>query len=179
MSGYDTEGPLLNVRLEMVGHFAKSANGLGWMGLDDEPEDDELSLVDQQAQWAEPLVDKRGHEPETADQAERMGSAPGERTVDGWAEADQTESDWADTGRTDGGRTETGWAGTGRTKATRIGPGWTGMGRPEVGRTGHRPSPSNQQPRRVDSKGPAGWEGLVWGTPRSWRVPGPTRWLPG
>ncbi|CAL1359548.1 unnamed protein product [Linum trigynum] len=78
-----------------------------------------------------------------------MGSVPAGRTVVGGAEASRAGS----------GQTDTGWVDVGRTEVSRTGPGRTGTGRPEVGRTGHRPSPSNLQPRRVDSRGPAGWEG--------------------
>ncbi|CAL1377926.1 unnamed protein product [Linum trigynum] len=60
MPGYDTEGPVMNDGPEMVGGFVRDANGLGWLGLDGEAEDDGLNLV---GRPANPMVYQRGSGP--------------------------------------------------------------------------------------------------------------------
>ncbi|CAL1406539.1 unnamed protein product [Linum trigynum] len=151
MSGYDTDGPPMGNGPGPLGHYTKVHNGLGWLDLEDGPEYDKLSLADQQAQWAEPELDLRGlGGPRRAgDKMGKGGSAPRVRTALDWARAGRAETSRAGIGRTDEDQTE----------LSRTGPGRTRMGRPEVGRTGHRSSPTSQPIRRVDSRGPAGWEG--------------------
>ncbi|CAL1403766.1 unnamed protein product [Linum trigynum] len=145
MPGYNTDGPLTTDGLETVGRFARDGNGLGWLGLDDEAEDDGLSLVDRRA---DPVVDQRsGGSGRTVDLTGRMGSAPMEPTETGGTEPSQPEGGRTEAGQIEGGRTKPGRAGVGRT-----GHGWTNLGRPKVGQTGHRPNPTHQPPGRAYSK---------------------------
>ncbi|CAL1399728.1 unnamed protein product [Linum trigynum] len=111
-----------------MGQYTQIHNGLGWLGLEDGPEGDELSLADQPVKWAEPEVDQRGPG------GLRRTAEPGGRPGIGRAAADRAEMN-------------------------QTGPGRAGMGRPEVGRTSHRPSPTAQHHRRVDSREPDSWEG--------------------
>ncbi|CAL1387992.1 unnamed protein product [Linum trigynum] len=60
MPGYEGDGPLMNRELDLVGQYNQIHNGLGWLGLEDGPDGDELSLADQPVKWAEPELDQRG-----------------------------------------------------------------------------------------------------------------------
>ncbi|CAL1402768.1 unnamed protein product [Linum trigynum] len=148
MPGYDTDGPLTTNGPEMVGRFARDDNGLGWLGLDDEAEDDRLNLGDR---WADPVMDQRSCGPSrVADPVGRMGSAPIGQTWTGWTVAGRPKGGRTEPGRPEGRRTKPvmpEWVEPSLDGPIWVGPTWVKLGIDPTQLTSHREERTKRGPR--------------------------------